>query len=122
MADTIAIQVVDPKNRARLVACTPKSAKAPDDACAGQFLSQVGRQLFRRPLTADELQSRQALAARLAKSSNDFYYGLRYSLGTLLSAPAFLFRTELAVPTAGKEHSLDGYSRAARLSFLMWDT
>ena len=39
-----------------------------------------------------------------------------------MSAPAFLFRTELAVPTAGKEHSLDGYSRAARLSFLMWDT
>ena len=122
MADTIAIQVVDAKNRARLVACTPKSAKAPDDACAGQFLSQVGRQLFRRPLTADELQSRQALAARLAKSSNDFYYGLRYSLGTLLSAPAFLFRTELAVPAADKDYTLDGYSRASRLSYLMWDT
>ena len=48
MADSIAIQVVDAKNRARLVACTPKSAKAPDDACAGQFLSQYGRLLFRR--------------------------------------------------------------------------
>ena len=122
MADNIAIQVVDTKNRARLVPCTPKSAKAPDDACAGQFLSEFGRLLFRRPLTSDELQSRVDLANKLAKSSNDYYYGLRYSLGTLLSAPAFLFRTELAVPDAGKDYTLDAYSRASRLSYLMWDS
>ena len=122
MADNVAIQVVDAKNRARLVACVPKSAKAPDDACASQFLSQYGRLLFRRSLAADELQSRVALADKLAKSSSDFYYGLRYSLGTLLSAPEFLFRTELAVPAAGKDYTLDGYSRASRLSYLMWDT
>jgi len=122
MADSIAVQVVDAKNRAKLVPCTPKSAKAPDSACAGQFLSQYGRLLFRRPLTTDELKSRVDLAGNLAKSSNDFYYGLRYSLGTLLSAPVFLFRTELAVPAEGKDYTLDSYSRASRLSFLMWDT
>jgi len=122
MADNIAVQVVDAKNRARLVACTPKSDKAPDDSCAGQFLGRYGRLLYRRPLTADELDSRVELADTLAKSSNDFYYGLRYSLGTLLSAPEFLFRTELAVPAPGKDYTLDGYSRASRLSYLMWDT
>jgi hypothetical protein len=122
MADNIAIQVVNTKNRVKLVSCTPKSVKAPDDACAGQFLSQFGRMLFRRALTTDELQSRVDLANKLAKSSNDYYYGLRYSLGTLLSAPAFLFRTELAVPAADKDYTLDGYSRASRLSYLMWDS
>ena len=55
------------------------------------------------------------------KLSNNFYSGIRYSLTTLLSAPDFLFRTELAVP-AGKDYTLDGYSRAARLSYMLWDT
>ena len=122
MADGIALQVVDARNRARLVPCAPKSAHAPDDVCAGLFLSQYGTQLFRRPLTADELQSRLVLASRLAASSADFYYGLRYSLGTLLSAPEFLFRTEIAVPASASDYTLDGYSRASRLSYLMWDT
>jgi hypothetical protein len=121
MADNIAAQVVDAKNRAKSIPCTPKSEKEPDNACARKFLGQYGRLLFRRPLAADELGSRVELAGKLAKSSTDFYYGLRYSLGTLLSAPDFLFRTELSIPD-GKAFTLDGYSRAARLSFLMWDT
>src|SRR5262249_43467820 len=121
MADSIAVQVVDAKNRAKLVPCQPKSEKAPDSDCAGKFAGKYGRLLFRRPLTSDELESRVELADKLAKSSNDFYYGLRYSLGTLLSAPEFLFRTELSVPQ-GKDYTLDGYSRASRLSFLLWDT
>ena len=122
MADNIAIQVIDPKNRAKFIPCIPKSAKAADDACAGQFLSKYGRLLYRRPQTADELQSRVELANKVAKSSNDFYYGLRYSLGTLLSSPEFLFRAETAIPTTGKDYTLDSYSRASRLSYLMWDT
>jgi hypothetical protein len=122
MADNVAIQVVDPKNRATLVSCKPKSDKAPDDACAKEFLSRYGRLLFRRALTADELQTRVDLASKLAKSSGDFYYGLRYSLGTMLSAPDFLFRVELAVPDTAHSYTLDGYSRASRLSYLMWDT
>ena len=122
MADKIAVQVVDAKNRARLVSCTPQSAKAPDSACATQFLSQYGRLLFRRPLTTDELKSRVDLAGNLTRSSGDFYYGLRYSLGTLLSAPVFLFRTELAERAGDKDYTLDSYSRASRLSFLMWNT
>jgi hypothetical protein len=122
MADTIAIQIVDPKYRAKFIACTPKSASAADDACASQVLDQYGRLLYRRPLAPDELRSRVELANKVAKSSSDFYNGLRYSLGTLLSSPQFLFRTEMAVPAAGKDYTLDGYSRASRLSFLMWDT
>ena len=56
MADAIALQVTDEKHRAKLVSCAPKSAKAPDDACASEFLGQYGLMLFRRPLTANELK------------------------------------------------------------------
>ena len=122
MADSIAAQVVDSKHRARLVACTPKASTAPDDACATQVISQYGPALYRRPLTQDELKDRVKLAGTIAASSGDFYTGLRYALGSMIAAPKFLFRVETAVPDGKGGWTLDGYSRAARLSFLFWDT
>jgi hypothetical protein len=124
MADGIAAQVVDPKNRDRLVGCAPKSPAAPDDACATQFISRYGRLLFRRPLASDELRARVQMANKLAITAKDFYAGLRYTMAvTMLSSPEFLFRNERAIPAAdGKGFTLDAYSRAARLSYLMWDT
>jgi hypothetical protein len=121
MADGIARQVVDEKNRAKLISCKPKSATAPDRGCAGQILERYGLLLFRRPLTSGELKARLDAADSVTKQSGNFYTGIRYSLTTLLSAPDFLFRTEMAVPR-GKEYTLDGYSRAARLSYMLWDT
>jgi len=122
MADSIAAQVVDQKHREKLVGCVPKDAKAADDACASTVLARYGLLLFRRPLTGEELKSRVKLAGELAKSSQDFYAGLSDSLATLLYSPTFLFRHEIAVPAGGKTTTLDGYSRAARLSFMLWDT
>lgn len=121
-ADSIAVQVTSPENRPKYMSCAPKSPSASDDACASQFISQYGRLLFRRPLTAAELKSRVTLAGNLAASSKDFYTGLRYALAvTLLAAPEFLFQNERAVP-AGKDLTLDPYSRASRLSYLMWNS
>jgi len=121
MADGIAKQVVDEKNRAKLIFCTPKSAIAPDRGCASQILERYGLLLFRRPLTAEELKARLDAADAATKLSGNFYTGIRYSLTTLLSAPDFLFRPEMAV-AKGQDYTLDGYSRAARLSYLLWDT
>jgi len=121
IADGIARQVVDEKHRGKLLACTPKSPNAADRGCASQIFAKYGLQLFRRPLTADELKTRLDAADAVTKQSGNFYTGIRYSLTTLLSAPDFLFRAEVAVP-AGKAYTLDGYSRAARLSYMLWDT
>jgi hypothetical protein len=122
MADSIAIQVTDAAHRGRVVSCAPKSANAPDDACAAEFFSRYGRMLFRRPLTASERQARVNLAHTMTRASGDFYGGLRYGLAQMLQSPNFLFRKELAIQTGGKALSLEPYSRAARLSYLMWDT
>ena len=121
MADSIAVQVTSQKLRGKLVSCAPKSPKEPDDACAADFFSHYGLMLFRRSLTADELKERVKLANAMTKSSGDFYAGLRFGLATLLQSPEFLFRREVAVP-AGEVYTLDAYSRANRLSYLMWDT
>ena len=120
MADSIAQQVTAEKYRAKLP-CKPKDAKAADDACAGQILNQYGQLLFRRQLSADEIKHRVDVAR--AMTGNDFYAGMRYSLAMLMQAPDFVFRKEVAVPTADKKgYTLDPYSRATRLSFMLWDT
>ena len=121
MADGIAIQVTSEKFRGKLVSCSPKSASAADDACAADFFNHYGLLLFRRPLTSDELKARVNLARAMTKSTGDFYKGLRYGLAELLQSPNFLFRKEMTVK-AGGSYALEPYSRATRLSYLMWDT
>lgn len=121
MADSIATQVTAEKYRSKLP-CAPKSAAAPDDACTAQALNHYGMLLFRRPLTPDEVKNGVNLGHELAKSSNDFYAGLRYSLATLIQAPDFLFRKEEAVSVGKNQYALEPFSRAARLSYLMWST
>jgi hypothetical protein len=121
MADDIAVQVVAQKNRGKLP-CAPKSDKAPDDACTAQTLNHYGMSLFRRPLTQNEVKSGVALAHAQAQASGDFYTGLRYGLASLIQSPNFLFREELAVPTADKQYTLEPYSRATRISYLLWNT
>ena len=122
MANDIAGQVTAEKYRARLP-CAPKDPKASDDVCAGRILSHYGLLLFRRPLTTAELENRVGLSRRMTERTNDFYAGMQYALSMLLQLPDFVFRTEHAIPSAdGKSGTLDSYSRATRLSFLMWNT
>jgi hypothetical protein len=122
MANDIAAQVTAEKYRGKLP-CAPKDPKAADDACAGKILRHYGLMLFRRPLTETELDNRLGLSRRIAEQTNDFYTGLRYGLSMLLQLPDFTFRSEVALASADrKTASLDSYSRATRLSFLMWNS
>jgi hypothetical protein len=124
MARSIAAQVVDDKHRALLIPCKPASANAPDDACAKQFLSKVGRLLFRRPLTDHELTAEVAAANASAVKVNDFYTGIGLALAGLLESPQFLFRQELVEPDPDHAgvYRLNAYSKATRLSFFLWNS
>ena len=122
-ARKIAEQVVSQDHRATLIACTPKSATAPDDACARQFLGDVGKFLYRRPLAENELAPRVAAAAKSAETSKDFYTGLATGLSMLLVSPQFLFRQDKveADPAHAGQVRLDAYSKASKLSFFLWN-
>ncbi len=124
MARSISAQVFDKAHRDSMIDCKPASVSAPDDNCAGQFIAQVGRLLYRRPLTRDEQADLVKGAADATKTVGDFYGGLQITLTTMLQAPQFLFTWESAVPD--KNHpgqlTLDGYAKAARLSFFLWDS
>lgn len=124
MAGTISEQVFDPVRRDALVGCKPADAKKADAACAGKFITRVGERLFRRPLTPAEAKDRIDTASIGAARTSSFDGGLKLALTSLLMAPEYLFRVEVAEPDPKKAgaYRLDAYSKAERLSFLLWDT
>lgn len=123
-ATVIAEQALDAEHRDALVGCTPSDVSRADDACAEQFLSAVGRKLFRRGLRDDEIARRVAIARESTAALGDFYQGLGLALTSLLVSPDFLFRVERAEadPNDDSRLRLTAETVAARLSFLLWNT
>ena len=124
LASSISDQVLGEQQRTASVPCKPADPARADDACARLFIEKYGERLFRRPLTKSETLARLRTASMGAKQSNDFYAGLKLALTSLLLAPEFLFRVERAEPDPAnpKQYRLDAYTKAARLSFLLWDS
>lgn len=124
MARGIAAQVFGPDHRDQFVPCRPADATRPDAACARAALAPIARYLFRRPLTADE----QALYVRMAGDATtrngSFDKGLELALAAMLVSPRFLYVIETAEPDPAVPGGLrlDNRSRAARLSFMLWNT
>ncbi|MFC3079644.1 DUF1592 domain-containing protein [Phenylobacterium terrae] len=123
LARSIADQALDPKRRDAVVGCAPADPKKPDAACAERFIQTYGTKLFRRPLSRGDLEARVAVANNGAAKTGDFYEGLKLSLVSLLMAPEYLFRIERAEPDPANPGALrlDGYTKASRISYLLWD-
>ena len=124
ISHAIATQVVDEKNRETLFGCKPVNVTAPDEHCAREFLSQVGRLLYRRSLTKEELDTRVQLAGEAAQTLSNFYSGVAMSLAGMLSSPNMLFRQLETEPDPAKsgKYRLTGYSKASQLSFFLWNS
>jgi hypothetical protein len=124
LASSISDQVLGEKQRTSSVPCKPRNPTEADDVCARQFIEGYGERLFRRPLTESETLARLKTASAGAKQSGDFYAGLKLALTSLLVAPEFIFRVETAEPDPANrsQYRLDAYSKAARVSFLLWDS
>jgi hypothetical protein len=124
LARGIAAQVIDAANRPYVLSCTPAAENAPDDACAGQTYREIGRVLFRRPLTDNEVKLLVGFANQSTASLGGFYPGLAAGLAVLLESPEFLYiqeRTEPDPKHAGLQR-LNAYGMASRLSFFLWNT
>lgn len=123
LADDIATQMFDRDDIDSLVGCSVESAKA-NKACAEQFISHYGEMIIRRPLTQSEINDRLETVIQATEQAGDFGEGLRLGLASLLVAPDFLFRMENAEPDPDNpgKYRMDGYTKAARLSFMFWNT
>ena len=119
MARTIAAQVLDEQRRGAFLTCQPADATQADPACARSFFQQIGLYVFRRPLTAAELDFYVDVAGRGAEPTRDFYKGVELGLASMLVSPQFLYQLETA---ADDGRQIDSWSKASRLSFLIWNS
>jgi len=120
----IAAQVFDAKHSAQFVTCAPPAGAVFDDGCAAKILMPMGRYLFRRPLSAADRAFFVDIAGRTSRATGSFEHGLELALAAMLVSPRFLYVIETAQPDPANPGvlRLDSYSRAARLSFVLWNT
>ena len=122
-ASSVSGQVVDAEHRNFLIPCQPAALDASDKVCAAAFLGEVGRLLYRRPLSDVEVDDAATKASDAADRLEDFYTGLAIALEGMLISPEMLFIVEASEsdPDRPGVERLDAYSLASRLSFFLWN-
>ncbi len=109
---------------ATITTCDP--AKSSDDNCAAEFITRLGRRVYRHPLSIDEQKDLTAVYQDARKTLGlDFKNGLRLTLQAMLASPRFNYHWPLGdrLPKRdGDLLQLDGFELASRLSFFLWQT
>lgn len=109
---------------ATITTCDP--AKSTEDICATEFITRLGRRVYRHPLSPDEQKDLTAVYQDARKILGlDFKNGLRLTLQAMLASPRFNYHWPLGDRTPKREGDLlqlDGYELASRLSFFLWQT
>jgi hypothetical protein len=114
--------VSDTPSRRRVFACRPLS-QAEERPCATKIVSDLARQAYRRPLTAEDVNGLMRFY-ETGRVGKDFESGIRTALQAILASPHFIFRLEEVPATAkpGQNYRLSDLDLASRLSFFLWAT
>ncbi|MEZ4296746.1 MAG: DUF1592 domain-containing protein [Polyangiaceae bacterium] len=120
--DVASAVIFDPPSLQKIVPCTPTG---PDDAnCYKQVIEGVGHQLWRRPLTEEEVTPIIAIGVAAGTEYGNFNFGVEYALSTLLQSPYFIYTVEIG--TQDPDHpdwfKLTGPELATRLSLFLNDS
>ncbi len=95
-----------------------------DAACAGTFISSLGRTLYRRPVSPEQLTRLNAIFAA-GKALSGSEEGMRYVVQAMLQSPLFLYRTEVGPSSvaagSGTLTSLTSFEVASLLSYMVTD-
>jgi hypothetical protein len=123
-AETVAELVTS--NPTLLAKVVPADLPAEASAKQQAWIESFGKQAWRRPLTAAEVDSLGALFTQGATHYSEldaFTAGVRVTIEELLQSPNFVYRPELG--TDADENSLvalNDYELASRLSYTLWNT
>jgi cytochrome c5 len=112
----------DTPSRRKVFMCRPAGA-ADETACARKILSTLARRAYRQATTDADIDLLMSFYQPARKTGN-FESGVENGLAFLLTAPKFLFRTELDpvnVPPGGT-YRVSDIELASRLSFFLWSS
>jgi hypothetical protein len=94
-------------------------------ARADQFVRELGRRAYRRPLAEDEVTALVAVfdqAPELYDGMDPFLAGVRLAIETMLQSPHFLYRVESSTTVDGDVIPLGSFEMASRMSYFLWDS
>jgi len=108
-------------SREKIFVCRPEHDD--DVKCAGQILSNLAHQAYRRPVTEYDMEQLLGLF-QTGRSDGGFERGIELALQGILAGPEFLFRIEKDPPGAPLEtvHPINDLELASRLSFFLWSS
>lgn len=113
-AESIAAQV----NLASWLTC---DANQGADTCARDMIATLGKTLFRRPLTATDVNR----YATLHQTTSDFESGCRLVITAMLQSPHFVYRSELGALQGDANdgrYALSDFEIATELAYLIWQS
>jgi Protein of unknown function (DUF1592)/Protein of unknown function (DUF1588)/Protein of unknown function (DUF1585)/Protein of unknown function (DUF1587)/Protein of unknown function (DUF1595)/Cytochrome C oxidase, cbb3-type, subunit III len=112
----------DTLSRKRIFVCRPAAAPE-EEPCARRILSALERRAYRRPVTANDVETLMPFYAS-GKTEGGFDLGIQRAIQRLLVSPQFLFRIERDPANAapGTAHSVSDLELASRLSFFLWSS
>ncbi len=118
--------VSETASRRRIFVCHPAAGEqgvAGEQACARQILTPLARRAYRRPATAEDIETLLTFF-EAGRREGGFEAGIETALLRLLISPDFLFRieTEPANTTPGAPYRISDVELASRLSFFLWST
>jgi hypothetical protein len=108
-----------PTSKAKIVSC----ATVDDAMCVQSIISNTGRLIFRRPLSADEVTTYQNVYTVARQQGENHEGSIKQIVRALLSSAEFLFRIEVDPnPSSTDKHPLNSYELASRLSYFLWSS
>lgn len=113
-AETLSAYMV--KNKKALLS----NCAVEDAVCGRDFVSRLGRKVFRRGLTSEE-QTRFNTLFEQTLSNENFDTALEWTLAALLQSPQWLYRFETGQPSDRRgTYKLTGTELASKLSYFLW--
>ena len=118
----------DSRSLRKVLTCRPSAASSAasalnDVTCARSIVTTLARRAYRRPATAQDVQSLMAFYAE-GRRQGTFEDGIEFVIRRLLASPQFLVRAERepANIPSGKPYRLTDLELASRLSFFLWSS
>jgi len=111
-AEDVATRVTDDSVLPMILPCASGSA---DATCAGQFISQYGTRLFRRPLTNDETKTYTDYFSSVMSRSS-FKLGIKWTLVALFQSANAVYRSEIGSAN-GSSYQLSQNEIATELAY-----
>jgi len=109
-------------SRRKIFACRPANINE-EQSCATEILSRLARQAYRRPVTAEDLESLMT-QYEVGRKNGTFDSGIQTALQAMLVNLEFVFRFERTPDSvaSGQNYRIGDLELASRLSYFLWSS